>query len=70
MKYSKPEWDKVRFGQICTASENFMHWKSTIEKFCSETDRCTYEEKEQLNKVFTELRAFDAKATLWRASLP
>jgi hypothetical protein len=38
---SQAEWDKERFGQVCTASKNYGDLKAALEKLCS-AGRCTF----------------------------
>jgi hypothetical protein len=51
----KPDWDKERFGMVCTNPANFANWKEAILKLCEQTKNCTYEFVEMLtsfsNKV-------------------
>jgi hypothetical protein len=63
---NKADWDKLRFGMICTDSSNWQHWKGIIEKFCQDSNRCTYEEKKRLAQVFADLEYFNLKADRWR----
>ena len=45
----REEWDKERFGMLCTKSENFAEWKRAIEKLCIIAGkRCTQEEKKSI----------------------
>lgn len=50
----KPEWDKLRFGWICTNSEGFENWKTAIETLCRKNG-CTYEEKKNVTKFFKKM---------------
>lgn len=47
--YTLAEWDKLRFGMLCTPATTFADWKSVIEKLCSESGKCTYETKKKVN---------------------
>jgi len=38
-----PEWEKERFGMICTKADAFIEWKSAILKLCGLTKRCKYD---------------------------
>lgn len=44
----KPEWDVYRFGQICEEPKVFADSKAIIEKLCSISGRCSYEDKKKL----------------------
>lgn len=43
---------------LCTKAIVFGDWKSVIEKLCSISDRCTYEEKEAIKKFFSRVDRF------------
>lgn len=44
----KAQWDKDRFGQVCTPSESFAKIKATILKFCElNKKRCEFEAVQQ-----------------------
>ena len=45
---AKAQWDKDRFGQVCTPSESFAKIKATILKFCeANKKRCEMEAVKQ-----------------------
>lgn len=45
----KAQWDKDRFGQVCTPSESFAKIKETILKFCEvNKKRCRFEAVKQV----------------------
>lgn len=46
---AKEQWDTERFGQVCTASENFANLKAAILKLCRETKMCSYETLQKIN---------------------
>jgi hypothetical protein len=52
---TKPEWDELRFGQLCTSADTFADWKVTIEKLCSASQRCTYKQAKNLRKIIAAL---------------
>lgn len=52
----KDKWDAERFGQICTKAPVFADWKAAIEKLCSVSKRCTYEQKKQIQRFFLNLQ--------------
>ena len=60
-KLTKEEWDKIRFGRISLHIDAFLYMKSAIEKLCSVSDRCTYEEKEQLSDFFSRVESFQGE---------
>lgn len=45
----KPEWDQVRFGQVCTSAATLAEWKAALMKLCSDSGRCDYETKKLIN---------------------
>ncbi len=46
---TKPEWDLERENNmVCEKTEVFADWKSVIEKLCSESKRCKYEDIQSL----------------------
>jgi len=48
----KPEWDKERFGMICTRAENFANWKASILKLCEKKkNRCSFEFKQRVMEL-------------------
>jgi len=55
----KNEWDKERFGMICTRAENYKEWKSAIEKLCKLAKfRCTFEDKERIEDISIKIEKF------------
>ena len=58
----KADWDVERFGQICTSASTFADWKETIEKLCSSTKRCTYEQQQAVFQFFKNLDVLTDKA--------
>ncbi len=55
----KPLWDQERFGQVCTTAQTFADWKAAIEKLCSVSGRCTYEQQELVKKFFQRVENFN-----------
>lgn len=50
---SKEDWDKERFGMICTKSENFADWKKSILQLCKMAGkRCRYDFKENVARFY------------------
>ncbi len=62
----KYQWDKLRLGQTCSAtpepSKGFINLKTALEKACSDTNRCTPEEKKNLKKAISAINAVQKKA--------
>jgi len=56
------EWDKERFGQVCTQPANFTDIKTTIEKLCYKNKKCTYEQKKILKRLNGNLEKFNEDA--------
>ncbi len=52
---NKYEWDKLRVGQICTATkrpgEGYKHVKVPLEKFCADSNMCAKAQEDQLKSV-------------------
>lgn len=52
---NKYQWDKLRVGQACTATERpalgYTHIKTAIEKLCADTSLCTPEQKAAIESV-------------------
>lgn len=59
----KPAWDVERFGMICTTAQTFAEWKATIEKLCSASKRCDYEQLQIVNQFFLNLDTITEKAS-------
>lgn len=55
---TKPEWDKLRFGMLCTDAQSFADTKAVIEKLCHESSRCTYEQVNQMRHFFLKAAKF------------
>jgi hypothetical protein len=56
---SREEWNKERYGMICTRAENYKEWKSAIEKLCKLAKfRCTFEEKQKINEISVKIENF------------
>lgn len=51
----KYDWDKERFGQLCTQPENFTALKTAIEKLCYKNKKCTFEEKKILKRMIKKI---------------
>lgn len=56
---NKYQWDKLRAGQICTATKNpgegYRNVKVPLEKLCADTNLCTAQQKEKLEKISQEI---------------
>jgi hypothetical protein len=49
------DWDKERFGMICTKASNFVDWQADIQKLCSISHRCTREDQAMLENFFLRI---------------
>jgi len=49
----KPEWDDIRFGQICFSSDAVGDFKQEIESLCSECNCCDYPTLQSTEKKIT-----------------
>jgi len=47
----KADWDLERVGMLCTRSTSFAALTSALEKLCSLTWRCSYEEKAAIERL-------------------
>jgi hypothetical protein len=59
---SKEQWDRERFGQVCTQGENFSDLKSAIEKLCFMTKRCTQAQKKIIEELGMKIDEFNKEA--------
>ncbi len=52
---NKYQWDKLRVGQVCTATlrpgEGYKNIKVPLEKLCADSNLCTPEQKAQLAHI-------------------
>lgn len=53
----KKAWDEERLGQVCTQAKNIGEMKSAIEKLCSLSGACTYEEVQKMKEMFRRIEA-------------
>lgn len=54
----KEEWDRERFGMLCTTSTGFSLLISALQKLCYKNKQCSYEEAillDQTQKIADEL---------------
>jgi hypothetical protein len=58
----KSTWDETRFGWVCESSDSFADWKAVIEKLCSVSGRCTYQEKQLVQNFFLRMTKINRKA--------
>jgi hypothetical protein len=58
---SKTQWDRLRFGQVCTSSRTFAEWKAAIEKLCSQSGRCTYEVEREVENFYNKIMNISGK---------
>jgi hypothetical protein len=59
---AKAEWDKERFGMICTKAQTFADWQASILKLCKASKRCTYEGKKVIFNFMQNVNEIEAKA--------
>ena len=36
------EWEKERYGMVCTNPESFSNWKRSLLKLCEKTGKCVF----------------------------
>ncbi len=61
----KPEWDLEREDKmVCETSDVFADWKATIEKLCSATNRCKYEEVKAMRDFFAKMKDLTERQSL------
>lgn len=56
---SKSDWDKMRFGMLCTTTDVFSENKKNILKLCEDNPRCTIETKTALKKFLKDVEALE-----------
>lgn len=66
----KEEWDRERFGQVCTQAQNFTDLKSNLEKLCYKNRKCTYEQKKILKRITRTLEKFNKDANDFKYYIP
>lgn len=54
----KATWDTYRVGKLCEDADAFADWKAAMEKLCSQTGDCTYEQKQQMDIFFSRVETF------------
>lgn len=60
---AKAEWDKARFGWLCTSPESFAEIKKVILKFCeSNKKRCELEAVKKVEDVDSKMQQVSQKA--------
>lgn len=57
----KDQWDKERFGMLCTQPENFANWKEAILQLCKQYGRCTFDEQQLIEKNEARVQDFKQK---------
>lgn len=62
----KYQWDKLRVGQVCSATKNpgegYSDFRVALEKLCADTNRCKPEEIEEVKKAEAQMRRVQNKA--------
>lgn len=61
---SKSQWDKERFGMLCTKSSSFTNWKAAIMALCQNTGQCTYEVQDKVLKLDYKVKRFEIKKNI------
>jgi hypothetical protein len=59
---SKHEWDEYRFGNFCLTSEGFGNYQKFVRQVCTK-HKCTKEEVEGYEKIFTMLNELHEEST-------
>lgn len=59
---TEAEWKLESRGWLAGSPEAYANLKEAIEKLCSETKKCTYEEQQNLKKFFTKVEEAQEKA--------
>ncbi len=57
----KAQWDKERFGMLCTSSDNFAEQKKLILKLCEESKSCKFEDQKKVKKFFDHVEKVSKK---------
>ena len=55
------EWNRERFGMVCTKSENFTDWKKSILKLCRISKSCTYSVKQKVITFHDKIKFYELK---------
>lgn len=55
ISYDKPTWDATREGWLCTPPESFSEWKKDLEELCAQSQKCTFETKQIMEKFFSRV---------------
>lgn len=58
---SPADWEQVRFGQVCTNTDNFADIKAALEKLCSKTGNCAYELKKKATAFMNNVNKIKAR---------
>lgn len=54
--YTPSEWKALRYGWICSSPETFADRQAALLKFCKDTNRCSYEEVQEIERYGEMLR--------------
>ena len=49
------EWEYERFGYVCTSPDDFAEIRKVIEKLCSSTRRCDFEDQKKIKNFFKKM---------------
>lgn len=80
-RLSKEEWDKKRFGWLCTSPTSFADMKATILKLCKAYKKCQYDQTAQtvsfyngeeytVVTLFNDVEEFNIEVKNLRSKLP
>jgi hypothetical protein len=59
-------WNNLDDPKICTNASTYADIKGDIEQLCSFNNVCTYEMKENVEKISAKLAGAVSKASKWR----
>lgn len=66
IELDKFEWDKIRLGQVCTATkkpgEGYSHIKQAIEKLCADSAFCSAEDKRKIEEFDSKVKSAQEEA--------
>lgn len=51
-------------NQICMTADSYAEWKGNLEKLCSLSGRCTFEEKKTIEMFFNRVNGYQATANV------
>lgn len=61
----QPEWDQMRIGMVCTSADTIADIQATVDKLCTRSNQCDYEEMQKarssMRNLLTVQRRFGVK---------